>query len=179
MVFANDAEDIKKHPFFANIHWSTIHAARPPFVPKVPSGQPITKYFDDEGEIMSASDHFDSSSCGSSCADGDCDKNAGDGAGDGRQARNVNNSGKGRKRKEKKRPRDKLLRDPQVGRTVLELRKKGKHFAALLHCMAHKRAGAFVGYTYRRPRFTIAGGGAGGSLGLACDSAKSRGVVCY
>jgi hypothetical protein len=44
-----------------------------------------------------------------------------------------------RRRKEKKRPRDKLLRDPQVGRTVLEIRKKG----------------AFVGYTYRRPRFTL------------------------
>lgn len=44
-----------------------------------------------------------------------------------------------RRKKEKKRPRDKLLRDPQVGRTALELRKKG----------------AFVGYTYRRPRFTL------------------------
>jgi hypothetical protein len=44
-----------------------------------------------------------------------------------------------RRKKEKKRPRDKLLRDPEVGRTVLELRKKG----------------AFVGYTYRRPRFSL------------------------
>ena len=45
-----------------------------------------------------------------------------------------------RRKKEKKRPRDKLLRDPQIGRTVLEIRKKG----------------AFMGYTYRRPRFTLA-----------------------
>jgi len=44
-----------------------------------------------------------------------------------------------RRKKEKKRPRDKLLRDPEVGRTLLELRKKG----------------LFIGYTYRRPRFAM------------------------
>lgn len=38
-------------------------------------------------------------------------------------------------RREKKRPRDRVLRDKEVGRKVLELRKKG----------------AFLGYTYRRP----------------------------
>lgn len=39
------------------------------------------------------------------------------------------------KKKEKKRPRDKVLRDKQVSKTVLDIRKKG----------------AFLGYTYRRP----------------------------
>lgn len=39
-------------------------------------------------------------------------------------------------KKERKRPRDKMLRDPEVGRKVMELRKKG----------------AFFGYTYRRPK---------------------------
>ena len=39
-------------------------------------------------------------------------------------------------RKEKKRPRDKLLRDPDVGRKVLDIRKRR----------------AFFGYTYRRPK---------------------------
>ena len=39
-------------------------------------------------------------------------------------------------RKEKKRPRDKMLRDPGVGRKVMELRKRS----------------AFFGYTYRRPK---------------------------
>ena len=45
---------------------------------------------------------------------------------------------KGKKGKEgaKKRPRDKVLRDKEFGRKVLDLRKKG----------------AFIGYTYRRPR---------------------------
>ena len=41
--------------------------------------------------------------------------------------------------KEKKRPRDRVLRDKVVGRQVLDLRKKG----------------AFLGYTYRRPRFSV------------------------
>lgn len=44
-----------------------------------------------------------------------------------------------RRKREKKRPRDKLLRDPEVGRAAMEIRKRG----------------AFVGYTYRRPRFSL------------------------
>ena len=43
--------------------------------------------------------------------------------------------GRSKKVKEKKRPRDRLLRDKEVGRKVLELRKRG----------------AFLGYTYQRP----------------------------
>lgn len=62
IVFPNDAEDIKNHPFFREISWSTLHESRPPFIPRVHNGQPITKYFDDEAEIMSNSDHLDSSS---------------------------------------------------------------------------------------------------------------------
>lgn len=38
--------------------------------------------------------------------------------------------------KEKRRPRDRVLRDKDMGRKALEIRKKG----------------AFIGYTYRRPR---------------------------
>ncbi|KAF1835663.1 kinase-like protein [Decorospora gaudefroyi] len=158
IVFANDAEDIKAHPFFRNIQWSTLHLSRPPFVPRVHGGQPITKYFDDETEIMSASDHLDSSSYEAVAA---APNSADQGEttplfrppGIVQQSRTSappppHNDGvcktpllqppKKRKR-EKKRPRDKLLRDPQVGRTVLEIRKKG----------------AFVGYTYRRPRFSM------------------------
>lgn len=41
----------------------------------------------------------------------------------------------GENKKEKKRPRDKILRDKQMSKTVLNIRKKG----------------AFLGYTYRRP----------------------------
>ncbi|KAJ4303233.1 hypothetical protein N0V90_002126 [Kalmusia sp. IMI 367209] len=143
IVFSNDAEDIKSHPFFRTIQWPTLHLARPPFVPRVHGGQPITKYFDDEAEIMSASDHLDSSSYdhgpeGGDGADGEKDTDSGVGEGKACEGP-VKVKKLQRRKKDRKRPRDKLLRDPQVGRTVLELRKKG----------------AFVGYTYRRPRFTL------------------------
>jgi len=151
MVYPNDAEDIKSHPFFRNIQWSTLHMTRPPFVPRVHGDQPITKYFDDENEIMSASDHLDSSSyeafeglatsnAAGLLADDDITPMAGAGVLPPAYEQICTSVQKMRRRKkEKKRPRDKMLRDPQVGRTVLELRKKG----------------AFVGYTYRRPMFTL------------------------
>ncbi|OAG03744.1 kinase-like protein [Paraphaeosphaeria sporulosa] len=145
IVFPNDAEDIKHHAFFRTIQWQNLHLTRPPFVPRVHGSQPITKYFDDEADIMSASDHLDSSSYDHVPEDGGVvlsEREVGEVDG----GSNVlppesptKASKKVPKRKEKKRPRDKLLRDPQVGRTVLELRKRG----------------AFVGYTYRRPRFTL------------------------
>lgn len=154
IVFPNDAEDIKAHPFFRNIQWSTLHLTRPPFVPRVHGDQPITKYFDEETEIMSGSDHLDSSSyechefesipVPATVADikepqaGSLDNKRGIPApAYDMMYRSIR---KMRRRKEKKRPRDKLLRDPQVGRTVLEIRKRG----------------AFIGYTYRRPTFILA-----------------------
>ncbi|KAJ5025990.1 serine threonine-protein kinase cbk1 [Bipolaris maydis] len=162
IVFPHDAEDIKSHPFFRNIQWSLLHMTRPPFVPRVHGGQPITKYFDDEADILSASDHLDSSSydfleVGEEPAPpfaatapkanvdpppiimepqvripGIFEQIAWD---------RLHSSFKKipRRKREKKRPRDKLLRDPEVGRAVLEIRKRG----------------AFVGYTYRRPHFSL------------------------
>lgn len=137
IVFPNDAEDIKSHPFFRNIQWSTLHMTRPPFVPRVRGDQPITKYFDEEHDIMSGSDHLDSSSYEAveELAFGDGD----DAATLTSASPSLQKCKISKRRKEKKRPRDKLLRDAQVGRTVMELRKKG----------------AFVGYTYRRPTFTL------------------------
>ena len=83
---------------------------------------------------MSGSDHLDSSSYDHVPDDGGVaisEREVGDG--DGASETSLpKGSTKGKKkvkrRKEKKRPRDKLLRDPQVGRTVLELRKKGEVF---------------------------------------------------
>lgn len=117
-------------------------------MPHVHGGQPITKYFDDENDIMSASDHLDSSSYEAveelkfaaneeTSPAAETDKAAPPSASE----QIVSSVQKvKRRKKEKKRPRDKLLRDPQIGRKVLELRKKG----------------AFVGYTYRRPTFSLA-----------------------
>ena len=154
IIYPNDADDIKSHAFFRNIQWSSLHMTRPPFVPRVHGGQPITKYFDDEADIMSASDHLDTSSYevheGLAVPVTVAEEKIstpfrlGTKQNDkvivpphGAFSKSLQDM-KIRKR-EKKRPRDKLLRDPLVGRTVLEIRKKG----------------AFVGYTYRRPRFLL------------------------
>jgi protein-serine/threonine kinase len=160
IVFPNDAEDIKNHPFFRNIQWSILHISRPPFVPRVSGSQPITKYFEDEAEIMSASDHMDSSSYASEHMPSAASPSSPSSPpslpsplsaavdGHGKQyldlpQRDVDDRTPTdrfkRRKKEKKRPRDKLLRDPHVGRAVLEIRKRG----------------AFMGYTYRRPHFTL------------------------
>lgn len=158
IVFPNDAEEIKAHPFFRHTQWSTLHLIRPPFVPRVHGSQPITKYFDDEAEIMSASDHLDSSSYEAAHVDGATALEGVEPLGDEGLTPKANPTAQHRnstpaeydqafqgfqkirrRKKEKKRPRDKLLRDPEVGRVVLEIRKKG----------------AFIGYTYRRPHFSL------------------------
>ena len=155
-VYPNDAEDIKAHPFFDGLSWDRLHLSRPPFIPDV-KGREDTKYFDDEDEI---SDVEDVSNCSM------VDKTAGSTAEQGHplqvdgavgaqdaspQAGNIENRNirndeaadgretKPAKAKEKKRPRDRVLRDKEVSRKVLEIRKKG----------------AFMGYTYRRPRSMV------------------------
>ncbi|KAJ9649049.1 hypothetical protein H2199_000962 [Coniosporium tulheliwenetii] len=153
-VYADDADDIKAHPFFAGVRWETLHLEPAPFVPRVQGDQPITKYFDDEKDILSdgrQGGHGDSTSSSAASTAAAEDLVAVDGGKDNRFERRdgiqgdvdgVASSPAGtppaarKPKKEKKRPRDRLLRDPQVGREVLELRKKG----------------AFLGYTYRRPR---------------------------
>lgn len=52
-VFNHDADEIKKHPWFSGIPWSQLHLVSPPFVPKVRENQSITKYFEDEKDIVS------------------------------------------------------------------------------------------------------------------------------
>ena len=157
-VYPSDAEDIKAHPFFHGLSWDCLHLSRPPFVPDV-KGRDDTRYFDDEEEI---SDVDDMSSC--SMVDGAADPNARqenaavsrpvqvDGAERAQDARLQPRNDeapkekgvedvegkevKSAKVKEKKRPRDRVLRDKEVAKRVLEIRKKG----------------AFIGYTYRRPK---------------------------
>jgi len=58
------------------------------------------------------------------------------------------------RKKVKKRPRDKMLRDPAVGRKVMELRKRN----------------AFFGYTYRRPKSVVLDEFEGKRRGLARPS---------
>ena len=154
-VYPDDACDIKAHPFFNRIIWERLHLTRPPWVPLV-TGKDDTKWFDDEeGAPIS---EVDDAVSGTDDGEEASDQVTADGHGaeqvtqvDGANAQQDQQPKhpllvaaekdetvrqKTAKAKAKKRPRDRVLRDKEVGRKALELRKKG----------------AFLGYTYRRPK---------------------------
>ncbi len=151
-VYPDDATDIKAHVFFRRISWDRLHLTRPPFVPDV-SGRDDTKYFDEEEPISDVDDAASQSNLRDASDEETRNLIVGiarmtqvDGAqgqddiplnpaAPGRGGKD-GGEGEARKVKEKKRPRDRVLRDKDVGRKVLEIRKKG----------------AFLGYTYRRPK---------------------------
>ena len=159
-VYPDDATDIKAHSFFRRISWDRLHLTRPPFVPDV-SSRDDTKYFDEEEPISDVDDAASQSDLrdasiedmrdaplgtprltqidGAQGKDDDLLNPAApacpgkDGAGSrGAEAGKV---------KDKRRPRDRVLRDRVMGRKALEIRKKG----------------AFIGYTYRRPKLISLG----------------------
>lgn len=167
-VFPDDATDIKSHSFFDGISWDHLHLSKPPWVPNVKSRDDTT-YFDEEIPISDVDDAPSTSSIqeedlikqeayedeiAAAYAKemmGQDEKGNYDGIHSvndiiiaenakldaALDAQNADLAGKkGAKVREKKRPRDRILRDKQVAKQVLELRKKG----------------AFMGYTYRRPR---------------------------
>ena len=149
-VYPDDATDIKAHSFFRRISWDRLHLTRPPFVPDV-NGRDDTKYFDEEEPISDVDDAASQSDPGHVLNEDMHDAVLGtrltqiDGA-QGQDGLLLNSAAPGHgpgdrggeadKVKEKKRPRDRVLRDRDVGRKALEIRKRG----------------AFLGYTYRRPK---------------------------
>ena len=135
-VYPDDATDIKAHPFFHGLSWDRLHLSRPPFVPDVKSRED-TKYFDEEDPISDVEDES-SFSVSQRKSTGIAVEHTTQVDGPLWQGEVV--EAKPRKAgKEKKRPRDRVLRDKVVGRQVLELRKQG----------------AFLGYAYRRPGFSV------------------------
>ena len=106
---------------------------QPPFVPRVESWED-TKYFDDEGPIsdldsatsedgshpLSLENNPPNPSCHQQEAQGIVPETPA-----GELLDNILTlaKGKGRKRKDKKRPRDKVLRDPTCGKMALRMRK--------------------------------------------------------
>ncbi|TIA53329.1 kinase-like protein [Aureobasidium pullulans] len=50
VVAANDAEEIKAHPFFSTIHWESLHRSRPPFVPG--AVEDVAMYFEPEDNLI-------------------------------------------------------------------------------------------------------------------------------
>lgn len=152
-VYPNDASDIKSHPFFRGIKWNEIHLTPPPMIPRVRNWED-TRYFDDWKSIG----NIDEAPASSDSEEGDSEldeepnpepEEAGpDTAVQACFEQSVPEitpvapvektpvPDRTNKKKEKKRPRDKILRDKEAGRTALEIRKRG----------------AFLGYTYRRPK---------------------------
>ncbi|KAF2402524.1 kinase-like protein [Trichodelitschia bisporula] len=145
-VCPDSGADIKAHPFFRGLNWATLHQQRPPWVPRLAADQPITQWFEPEAEILGVggdagseeSDEWDEIERAAEAeAEVESQPRAGEvgrlaaqcGFGDGWLAQKE----KGVK-KERKRARDKILRDPKTARAALEVR----------------RQGAFLGYTYRR-----------------------------
>ena len=155
-VYPHDASDIKAHPFFRKVPWDTMHLLKPPFVPKVKNWED-TRYFeedepisdvDDQSSYSSSTDHHDPGQdvpingreqgpewnanrvqpASEKIAQARCSK----------EMTTVTTTTKSKRVKDHRRPRDKALRDKDVGKQVLELRKKS----------------AFLGYTYRRLRGT-------------------------
>ncbi|CDM34503.1 hypothetical protein DTO013E5_5006 [Penicillium roqueforti] len=143
-VYPNDAADIKIHPFFRGIRWQDLHMCQPPMIPRVRNWED-TRYFDDwklasngvEEAVNSDSEDPDQEPHAITpenqeirpAEDAIEPPAAKTTPGVAKEAKDTE------KKKEKKRPRDKILRDKQISKTVLDIRKKG----------------AFLGYTYRRP----------------------------
>ncbi|KAJ5928521.1 hypothetical protein N7466_007477 [Penicillium verhagenii] len=151
-VYPNDAADIKAHPFFRGIRWNELHVMQPPLVPKVKNWED-TRYFDDWKNIANIDDGSHKSD--SEDPDEDHDEKPSSVAEPPRSRTGsvpeepvpeevaaaeaemiAKKAQDAERRREKKRPRDKILRDKQIGKAALEIRKKG----------------AFLGYTYRRPK---------------------------
>lgn len=148
-VYANDATDIKMHPFFRGIRWQDLHLCQPPTIPRVKNWED-TRYFDEWRFLSNAIDPAASISRDGMHCLGQQPKNATPDTRTPNPAEDpiieppvvgaATNGAQDQvkaatKKKEKKRPRDKILRDEQMSKTVLDIRQKG----------------AFLGYTYRRP----------------------------
>ncbi|CAP80768.1 Pc12g11410 [Penicillium rubens Wisconsin 54-1255] len=144
-VYPNDAADIKIHPFFRGIRWQDLHMCQPPVVPRVRNWED-TRYFDDwklasnEIENAASSDSGDPEQDPDAIIPGNQEISPAEDVAKPPVAETTPRAAQeqakdAEKKKEKKRPRDKILRDKQMSKTVLDIRKKG----------------AFLGYTYRRP----------------------------
>jgi hypothetical protein len=140
-VYSDDARDIKAHRFFRQIPWGEMLRHRPPYIPEVRNWEDINYSDGDnldfidvvpphekhqliedasmpEPEPAPLTQNLDGGNLNPEKVDAD------------------QHTVRKRKNKERKRARDKILRDAVVGPTALDLRTKA----------------AFVGYTWRRPK---------------------------
>jgi hypothetical protein len=174
-VYADDADDIKRHAFFRNIKWESMLERRPPFVPRVKDWED-TKYFDEDQPVSDiesgSSDDIENMKpevqtvvrieVGSKTSHQHEDQHIVPSAALKLNANQtvLNVKGAGgehiaalpmtdlsvstpamvdaptKQKKERKRPRDKILRDGETGRTAMKMREQG----------------AFLGYAYQKPK---------------------------
>lgn len=163
-VYPNDAEDIKAHKWFQDVPWDRLHMTRPPFVPNIKT-KDDTHYFDEEEPISDFSESIDDEKPDANeiaqalrlfsreiqiLATSFIEKPY-DSVRMRKAEREIDSFNVREEQKdylkqlvkhygkrEKKRPRDRMLRDREVASKVLELRKRS----------------AFLGYTYRRIRLS-------------------------
>jgi protein-serine/threonine kinase len=163
-VFQNDSVEIKRHPFFRGVVWDRLHTMTPPFVPRIHASQSITKYFEDERSIMGGNeDHVTATSTclftTSTHVQDLIDETTPQDIAETLERMDCKTRGPNLKREDReramkwlngkdagtvskalgmggrgKRPRDKVLRDPVLGRVAVRVRKEK----------------AFPGYTFRR-----------------------------
>ena len=161
-VYANDAEDIKVHRWFKDIDWTRMHLMSPPFIPEMRYMED-TRYFDEEEPISDVSSskgsiHPSPDDIKEALRPFNREiqilatefiTKSHDTAKLRKIDREIDNFNLGEiqkvylkefvktyGQKERKRPRDRLLRDKECRDRVLEIRKRG----------------AFLGYSYRRIR---------------------------
>lgn len=148
-VYANDASDIKSHPFFRGIQWDIHGQSAPPVVPVVKSWED-TSYFDDGGYSgegdgkpsgqVKAGDKAESKASAKASPATAGPIPGGEKAGSrvdlSPSQATMAEKAEMMKKVREERARDKILRDDKVGKKVMEIRKEG----------------AFLGYTYHRPK---------------------------
>ncbi|POS87209.1 hypothetical protein EPUL_001679 [Erysiphe pulchra] len=159
-VYPNDAEEIKAHKWFHDIPWERMHLTKPPVVPKLKSIED-TRYFDEEGSVSDFSESVNEvshtqeenssilepfsqeiqklargylESAHDSNKLKEIEKDIDQLAIPDTHKQYLKKVVKLYGKKEKKRPRDIILRDKMIGPTALEIRKEG----------------AFHGYSYCR-----------------------------
>lgn len=162
-VFDDDGEDIRNHRWFKNVPWERLQTLTPPFVPHV-HGPEDTRYFDESGSIDDMTESEEGAGPSPEDVSGvlkdfsptfqnlamqlvaepydtiklkildrriDTASIVGS-----REKEVLKHFVRMYGHKERKRPRDRVLRDPKTKGTALSIRKKT----------------AFVGYTWRRMR---------------------------
>lgn len=150
-VYPNDANEIKLHPFFRGIRWDVHGQSTPPFVPEVQSWADTSYFTDEASSGKDDEQHFNqvnsdkkpqvNTPATETVTPKPSPANAGPCPCCRKTPQEPPPEAKAdaavkKKKVKQERARDKILRDDSAGAKAMEMRKQG----------------AFLGYTYRRPK---------------------------